>query len=352
MTYSKPSAWPRIVAFIAVFSIIASLTAVHTGRLFGHKLTHDTSAPAVTTQGETEVINTTTLAENITGYGGPVPVEIYLTDGRIDSVRALPNTESPQFFAKLSAAGLPQRWNGKTLDEASAMQVDAVSGATFSSKAVIANVSAGIEYARHNTSSVSADSGISVKQIAALIIILCAAILPLFFKKPAYRLAQQLANVAVLGFWSGTFIDYAMMLTFFSNAPVISLAWITTLVLLVVGFIYPAFGKPSFYCTWVCPLGSLQELAGRVSKKKIKLSATTVKRLDSFRQILWIGLLTLLYIGWGTAWIDNELFTAFIVQSASWIVLVVGIIFICLSVFITRPFRRFVCPTGSILKQA
>lgn len=193
---------------------------------------------------------------------------------------------------------------------------------------------------------------VSVAAIAALIVILAGAILPLFIKKPAYRLVQQLLNVAVLGFWAGTFIDYAMMLNFFSGAPRFSLSFIVTLCLLIVGLIYPLFKRPNFYCTWICPFGSLQDLAGKVCRKKWKLSPKLVKALDTFRQALWVVLLALLYIGWGTSWIDYEIFTAFIVESASWIVIVVGAIFVVLSLFISRPFCRFVCPTGSLLKHA
>lgn len=131
-----------------------------------------------------------------------------------------------------------------------------------------------------------------------------------------------------------------------------TLSFIITLILLIVGLVYPLFNKPNFYCTWICPFGSLQDLAGKVCKSKWKMSPKLVKNLDSFRQLLWLVLLSLLYIGWGAGWIDYEVFTAFIVESASWIIIVVGGAFVVLSLFVTRPFCRFVCPTGSLLKQA
>ncbi len=230
------------------------------------------------------------------------------------------------------------------------MPVDGVTGAIDSSNAFIANVRAGAAYAKGENA--AASGPISIASIAALIVIVAGAILPLFIKKPGYRIVQQLANVAVLGFWAGTFIDYAMMLNFFSGAPRLTLSFIVTLVLLIVGLVYPLFNKPNFYCTWICPFGSLQELAGKVCKKKWKMSPKLVKGLDNFRQALWVVLLALLYIGWGTTWIDNEIFTGFIVESASWVIMTVGALFVILSLFITRPFCRFVCPTGSLLKQA
>lgn len=158
--------------------------------------------------------------------------------------------------------------------------------------------------------------------------------------------------MAVLGFWAGTFIDYAMMLNFFSGAPHFTLSFLLTLILLIVGLVYPLFNKPNFYCAWICPFGSVQELAGKVCKKRWKMSPKLIKGLDNFRQMLWIVLLSLLYIGWGTSWIDYEVFTAFVVESASWLIIAVGSAFVVLSLFINRPFCRFICPTGSLLKQA
>ncbi len=352
----------RVVAFITVFCILASLAIIRQGSFFGVDTTDifasntsqtseevDSVTP-ITYQGAQEIINTTDIVKDISGYGGPVPLEIYVTDGKIDSIVALENSESPKFFGRLAASGLTHAWDGKTLKEAETLQVDAATGATYSSNAYIANVRAGVAYAEGTKAKTSAP--ISVAAIAALIVILAGAILPLFIKKPAYRLVQQLLNVAVLGFWAGTFIDYAMMLNFLSSAPRMTLSFFVTLILLIVGLVYPLFNKPNFYCTWICPFGSLQELAGKVCKKKWKLSPKLVKGLDNFRQLLWVVLLSLLYIGWATSWIDNEIFTAFIVESASWIIIAVGGLFVVLSLFITRPFCRFVCPTGSILKQA
>lgn len=351
----------RIVAFVTVFCLVASLTIIHNGSIFGKDAdsfftiskssaseNHDTVA-ALSHNGAQEIINTTELGKDISGYAGPVPLEIYVTDGKIDSVIALRNSESPEFFGRLASAGLTHAWDGKTLQQAATMDVDAVTGATYSSNAFIANVRAGASFAQ---GSKPANTGhISVVAIAALIVILAGAIVPLFYKKPVYRIVQQLLNVAVLGFWAGTFIDYAMMLNFFSGAPRMTLSFFTTLLLLITGLIYPLFNKHNYYCNWICPFGSLQELAGKLCNKKWKISSKLIKTLDNFRQLLWVVLLGLLFSGWATSWIDYEIFTAFIVESASWIVLAVGSLFVLLSLFINRPFCRFVCPTGSLLKQ-
>ncbi len=350
----------RIVAFITVFCLLAALAIVRNGSFFGKSaatLASGSDSPAekrdtvsaIRYNGAQEIINTTDLGKDTSGYGGPVPLEIYVTKGRIDSVVALPNSESPRFFSRLESSGLTRAWDGKTLEEAESMDVDGVTGATYSSNAFIANVRAGAAFATGETA--SASGHLSIAAIAALIVIVAGAVLPIFIRKPRYRLVQQILNVAVLGFWAGTFIDYAMMLNFFSGAPRMTLSFIITLVLLIVGLIYPLFNRPNFYCNWICPFGSMQELAGKTCKKKWRLAPSLIKALDNFRQLLWVVLLGLLFAGWATSWIDYEIFTAFIVESASRIVMATGCLFVVLSLFINRPFCRFVCPTGSLLKN-
>ena len=42
-------------------------------------------------------LNTTELGKDIIGYGGTVPLEITLEDGKIKSIKALANSETPRF---------------------------------------------------------------------------------------------------------------------------------------------------------------------------------------------------------------------------------------------------------------
>ena len=44
------------------------------------------------------VVNTEKLGKEVMGYAGTTPVEIYVVDGKIDKIVALPNQETPSFF--------------------------------------------------------------------------------------------------------------------------------------------------------------------------------------------------------------------------------------------------------------
>lgn len=91
----------------------------------------------------TYVVNTTTLASNVRGYVGATPLEVYIKKNKVVKVVALPNKETPKIFAKVKSGMLP-KYAGKKTSAVSA--VDGVTGATYSSKAVKANVEAAVKY--------------------------------------------------------------------------------------------------------------------------------------------------------------------------------------------------------------
>lgn len=353
----------HLISLLAVFAIVGAAAIIQSGRFWGHTLrapgeSADTLIRAVSTDGGRMVANTTTLCAGVSGFGGAVPLEVYATDGRIDSIRALENQETPAFFSR-AFSGLREAWNGMTLREAADYAPDGVTGATFSSNAIIANARAGAlsmlkaqGEAEAAYSASAAGGGWSVKHIAVIIVLLAGCVLPLCIRNPRYRLVQQLFNVAVLGFWAGTFMNYTLMLNFISNGVAFTGAGVVTILLFFIAFIYPLFGFESHYCGWICPLGSIQELAGHLSKRKINMGPRTTRLLTGFRQVLWAVLMILLWLGIGSSWIDYELFAAFVVESAGWVMISVGLLVVVLAIFIPHPYCRFICPTGALLKKS
>ena len=94
---------------------------------------------------DTLKINTTTLGADIIGYMGPTPLEISVYKGVITDIKTLPNQETPRFQQRVLDSGLLSQLVGKTVKEAKAMKLDAVSGATFTSTAMIKNIQIGLE---------------------------------------------------------------------------------------------------------------------------------------------------------------------------------------------------------------
>ena len=95
------------------------------------------------------VINTTSLGSDIEGYNGPTPLKIYIKKNKVERIEFLKSMETPKYYAKVKKA-LMDKWNGLKVKDAKMQQVDIVTGATYSSEAVIKNVQVGLEYYQKN----------------------------------------------------------------------------------------------------------------------------------------------------------------------------------------------------------
>ena len=91
------------------------------------------------------VINTTTLAEDVEGYAGTTPLKIYIKKGKIEKIEGLKNMETPKYWA-LIKRDLLGKWNGLAVKKAAEQKVDVITGATFTSEAVIENVNRGLNH--------------------------------------------------------------------------------------------------------------------------------------------------------------------------------------------------------------
>ncbi|WP_028898293.1 FMN-binding protein [Prevotella sp. HUN102] len=348
----------QIILLITCILVVMVAAIQRDGKIWGHELKESVQPAAATKtvadtmhtlDDGTIVINTTELGKDIMGYGGQIPLEIYIQDGKIREVKALDNSETPDFFEEAKA--IITKWNGKTVEEAADMKVDAVSGATFSSRGIIGNMQRGLAFASKNASrpSLLGKMDFSAKSVIGLIVVLMAAIIPLFYKNKSFRTFQLVLNVVVLGFWCGTFLSWSLFVNFMSSGINV---WVSLIpiVMLITAFVYPLFGKKNYYCTHVCPCGSVQDLAAKTKNRKWRMSAKLTKRLGYLRQALFAVLMVLMLSGVLFEWMDYEVFSAFIFQTASVVVLALGIVVVALSFFIPRPYCRFVCPTGTLFK--
>lgn len=71
-----------------------------------------------------------------------------------------------------------------------------------------------------------------------------------------------------------------------------------------------------------------------------------------FREILWFAIMFVMWTGTGFAVMDYEPFTAFMFKQAAPAVLAICIAFVLLSFVVVRPYCRFVCPTGTLMKMS
>lgn len=193
--------------------------------------------------------------------------------------------------------------------------------------------------------------GIAAPKAAALLTILSAAFVPLLSRSRRWRTVQLVADIAVLGIWSGAFLSSARLVGWAgSGLPRAAEELATAALLLATAFLWPLFGRHSHYCLWVCPFGAAQELAGRIPCRKWRLSPKAVARLTLFRRLLWAALMLSLWcLGLGR-WMEWELFGAFAWRAAALPLTGLAVAAIAISVFVPRAYCRFACPTGTLLK--
>lgn len=142
----------QILCFTVCLFMMVSISVRRDGKLLGKPLYSDSIENKVlpnsnsikTLSDGTIVVNTTIIGKDINGFGGNVPLEIYIKADKIIKIIPLKNSETPEFFAL--ASQLFGRWINKSVEDALAEKdVDAISGATYSSKAIIANLHRGLE---------------------------------------------------------------------------------------------------------------------------------------------------------------------------------------------------------------
>ena len=94
---------------------------------------------------DTLKVNTKELAADVMGFNGPTPVEISICKGIITDIKVLPNQEGPRYLQRVLESGLLKGLVGKTPAEVRAAKLDAVTGATYTSSALIENIRRGLK---------------------------------------------------------------------------------------------------------------------------------------------------------------------------------------------------------------
>ena len=99
----------------------------------------------MTKEGDTYIVNTTTLGKDVIGYMDTTPAKVYIKKNKVEKVEFLKNQETPKYFNQVKKS-LLNKWDGLKVKDAAAMKVDGVTGATFSSQAIIKNVQLALDY--------------------------------------------------------------------------------------------------------------------------------------------------------------------------------------------------------------
>ncbi|MDR1960674.1 MAG: 4Fe-4S binding protein [Gracilibacteraceae bacterium] len=207
------------------------------------------------------------------GYGGPLLLGVTVApDGALRPPVIFAHRETPSYLQKLTDAGYFDQYAQKKADDALVLQydLDGVSGATLSSRAVAAAVHAAARPAAAvlglTPRKAEAPLVFGVKEISAAALFALSLLASRLRIAGKFRLPLLVLSAALLGFWlnrSLSLAQFGSLVMGFFPAPAGNLLWYIVLA----GALLPAalLGK-NLYCFWICPFCAIQEAAHRISR--------------------------------------------------------------------------------------
>ncbi len=299
-----------------------------------------------------KVMNTSPYCDKIYGYNGAVPLNIFLNNNdEIIDIVVCQNKETRSFMNKVISSGLLDSWDGLKPQAAIEKEVDAVSGCTFTSWAILQSVPTRMSvFADQENKHFSWDWSLFARQFFIIITTILALIC--FFntkKTKALRTLVLILSIIILGFWTNTLLSLALFYNWLTNG----VSWLIQIPFLVIAFlaiILPLITKKSFYCQYLCPFGAMQEFVGKIRSKKIIISSKVFKLINVARRFILLILLAAAAFGAGLDLSSVEPFPIFNYQSISFGLAIFASIILIFSIFFNKPWCSFLCPTGTLLE--
>ena len=298
---------------------------------------------------------TARLEPTVKGYVDQINIFFVLDeDGMIRGVDLIADRETPYYMQMIRDSGFFEKFIGQSLRQGF-KGIDAVSGATISSKAIIADLEAAA------TSAGDQLFGISVPRAEALgyvrivreprTIILCIVLLLglLTRYKKFFRWQREVVfglSITTVGFWLNT--PYALGHTFqllsldfpgSGNPRLLILGGFVVITTLLAG---------PLFCGYLCPFGGLQELLYRFIPVRHWNVSGKVLRFARELRYLVLFLCVAGYFGLNVhAFAEAEPYPHLFSLSKSplaWLFILLTLLF---SLFLKRFWCRFFCPTGA-----
>ena len=290
------------------------------------------------------------------GYGGDLSVLTILnSQGVIENVVVVNHVETPLYLNKVLEKGFVETLKGANIRAIPEYgeEIDAVSGATMTAKAILYSVQRGgaqIGIEQLGLSIESPSRAIVTWKDLVVVLLVVASIVFSGLGWNRLRPWLLLASVVILGFWLNVPLSLANFTGLLAgNLPNI-LERPIWYVLVPGILLVTLFWGRNFYCSWLCPFGAVQEGI----YKALNLVAYTpnsrlMKGVASTRWILiWIAVMAALLFN-NASVAGYEPFSVFFDSSGNvgqWIIMVMVLL---LSIGVMRIWCRGLCPVGTIL---
>jgi NosR/NirI family nitrous oxide reductase transcriptional regulator len=259
----------------------------------------------------------------------------------------LKNAETKKIIDFLEHKDFYNSWLTVPLDtNALNLNIDAVSGATITSNAIIKGVNNTLASYLDIQSQQKSDWTKIVQLISVLLIIILAIVMLLTRRFKRFYYFHLAAVLLVLGVWTRKMLSVDLLYNWLKNG----LPWYNNaelIVILLISITMALLGRKKFYCNYICPMGALQMLTSKLSPFKKRQLPRKILKVDIrnlYLSFVWASLLCGLTLPLSTI----EPFMAFVYELAGWFLIVFGVLIVVLSLFFNRPWCNF-CPTGCAL---
>lgn len=299
----------------------------------------------------TSILFTEKYCSEIKGYADAIPLAIcFDSTETIHKIIALENNETPSFFNKLTKNNFFDNWKNINFEEALNKKVDAISCATYSSEGVEKTIIKRIEIYLDTVSSIKRFEIFKIIGLILSFMVFVLAVISFILQKKskALRIVLLLSSIGIIGFWQGEMLNTALLHNWLINGIDIS-SQIFLFIVLLTSILIPIITNKQFYCYYLCPFGSAQEMLGKFIPRKLDLSGKIFTLLKYLRFVFLFVIFLFIVLSLDVTLENLEPFMAFNFNVASLGVIILAVVILILSFFINRPWCRFFCPTGAFL---
>ncbi len=299
------------------------------------------------------VVHSSPHADDISGYGGSTPVLIGIdTEGKINGVILLENVETEAFVEKVLKSGFLQKWNGVPWKEAGSLEIQTVSGATMTSTSVKETLRKRISLIDPNAVAKASEKSKAFdwKEIGIIIIPILGIFMCFtkFKQNTILRYVLMALSILYLGFFTASCFSISLISAWAVNGIKLS-ASVGILALCSMAVIVPIFTGRNFYCFFVCPFGSLQEVLNKIIPWKLRIPSKLNKNLRYVRYVILVIVTVSLLLGVKLDPNNIEPFSAFRFTVAGLSAIAIAVVSLILACGVNRPWCSFGCSAGALL---
>jgi len=229
------------------------------------------------------------ICDQIKGYSGPINIGLYINEnGKIENLILVSSNETKSYLQKIERTEYYTQYTNQDLTKM--YKIDAISGATITTKAVALTATDLVQFVSVNPMETLTDRiGISnyesnasltlkwVFHIAVLFILFLYAYQKRLRKSKRFVLLTSIASLVYIGFFLNESFTYVTFIHPFIGTALSSFMGLYALFVLL-GAIW---GKNT-YCKYICPYGNIQRLQLKLTKglnKKFPLKSNTIRHV-------------------------------------------------------------------------